>query len=160
MNGVTLEVKAGEVLGFAGLVGGGKSRIWRSVIGINQVESGTIHLKGCDITHASTEELIENGIYYLPPYRKNEGLQLTASSRKNLNVSVLNCPETVGLIGLRSPSKQKKLVESGKAVIIVSSDLPEVINLSHRVFVFSNGVISAELKGNDINEENILKHFF
>ena len=152
---------------------------------------------------------------------------MTASSRKNLNLSVLNRSEVLGRAGLASPKKQKKLVdkiasrvdlapenlekivsklsggnqqkvlfgkcfgddrdiyifdeptvgvdvgtrsdlyqlikklaESGKAVIIVSSDLPEVMNLSHRVLVFSNGVISAELTGKEINEENILEHFF
>lgn len=227
VNGVTLEVKTGEILGIAGLVGAGKSRIWRSVIGVNQVKSGTIHLKGRDITNICTKELIKRGLYYLPPDRKTEGLQLTASSRKNLNVSVLNRSEAIVRTGLVSPSKQKKLVdniaervdlvsenlekivsklsggnqqkilfgkcfgddqdiyifdeptvgvdistradlyqlikklvESGKAVVIISSDLPEVMNLSHRVLIFANGVISAELKANQINEENILKHFF
>ena len=227
VNGVTLDVRAGEVLGIAGLAGSGKSRVWRSVIGINQIESGSIYLRDFDITNADTKELIERGLFYLPPDRKNEGLQLTASSRENLNLSVLSRSEVVGKIGLVSPSKQKKLVddiaqrvdispenlekivsklsggnqqkilfgkcfgnereiyifdeptvgvdvgtrtalyhlikkivESGKAVVIISSDLPEIMNLSHRVLVFSNGVITVELKENDINEDNILKHFF
>lgn len=54
----------------------------------------------------------------------------------------------------------KDIAESGKAVVVISSDLPEVMNLSHRLLVFSQGKISAELAGPDVTEENILKHFF
>jgi ribose transport system ATP-binding protein len=52
------------------------------------------------------------------------------------------------------------LAESGKAVVVISSDLQEVINISHRLFVFSAGRISAELSGEAITEEAVLAHFF
>ena len=227
VNGVSLDVKAGEVLGIAGLIGSGKSRVWRSILGLQVVKSGAVILKGNDVTHAKTRHLISNGMFYLPPDRKNEGLHLAASSRENLNLCVLNRPEVIGKARIISPTAQRKLVdeigrrvdltesllgrtvsklsggnqqrvlfgkafgkendiyifdeptvgvdvatraelyrlikeivESGKAVVIISSDLPEVMNLSHRLLVFANGTISTELIGKDIIEENVLKHFF
>jgi ribose transport system ATP-binding protein len=54
----------------------------------------------------------------------------------------------------------RDLAEAGKAVVIVSSDLPEVMHLSHRLLVFCRGRISAELEGQDIAEETVLRHFF
>jgi len=227
VNGVSLDVRAGEVLGVAGLVGSAKSRVWRSVVGLQPVKSGSVKLKGIDVTNAKTRKLIQNGLFYLPPDRKNEGLQLSATSRDNLNLSILNRSEIVGRVGLLSPNKKKQLAdkigkrvglsetyfnktvstlsggnqqkvlfgkgfgeerdiyildeptvgvdmgtraalyrlikeiaESGKAVVVISSDLSEVMNLSHRLLVFSNGKIAAELTGNDVTEETVLKHFF
>jgi len=227
VNGVSLDVKAGEVLGVAGLVGSAKSRVWRSVVGLQPVKSGSVKLKGIDVTNAKTRKLIQNGLFYLPPDRKNEGLQLSATSRDNLNLSILNRSEIVGRVGLLLPNKKKQLAdkigkrvglsetyfnktvstlsggnqqkvlfgkgfgeerdiyildeptvgvdmgtraalyrlikeiaESGKAVVVISSDLSEVMNLSHRLLVFSNGKIAAELTGNDVTEETVLKHFF
>ncbi len=227
VNGVSLDVRAGEVLGIAGLVGSAKSRVWRSVIGLQPVTSGSVLLKGVDVTNAKTRDLIKKGLFYLPPDRKNEGLQLTASSRDNLNLSILNRSEVIGRFGFLSPKKKKRLsnhigdrvglsesyfertvsklsggnqqkvlfgkgfgeerdiyildeptvgvdmgtraalyrlikeiAESGKAVIVISSDLPEVMNLAHRLLVFSNGKIAAELTGKHATEETVLKHFF
>ena len=227
VNGVSLDVKAGEVLGIAGLVGSAKSRVWRSVIGLQPVKSGSVMLKGIDVTNAKTRVLIKNGLFYLPPDRKNEGLQLSATSRENLNLSILNRSEIVSRIGLLSSGKKKQLAdeigkrvglsktysdravsklsggnqqkvlfgkgfgeerdiyifdeptvgvdmgtraalyrlikeitESGKAVVVISSDLPEVMNLAHRLLVFSNGKIAAELTGKDVTEETVLKYFF
>jgi ribose transport system ATP-binding protein len=54
----------------------------------------------------------------------------------------------------------RDLAEAGKAVVVISSDLPEVMHLSHRLLVFSAGRISAELEGEDIAEEAVLRHFF
>jgi ribose transport system ATP-binding protein len=54
----------------------------------------------------------------------------------------------------------RDLCESGAAVLLVSSDLPEILNLSNRVYVMHRGVLSAELVGTDITEENVLNYFF
>ena len=54
----------------------------------------------------------------------------------------------------------RDLAEAGKAVVVISSDLPEVMHLAHRLLVFSNGRISAELEGGDLVEEVVLPHFF
>jgi ribose transport system ATP-binding protein len=54
----------------------------------------------------------------------------------------------------------KDLAEAGKAVVIISSDLPEVLNLSHRILVLAHGQITAELSGDDMSEDQVLKYFF
>lgn len=227
VHGVDIDVRAGEVLGIAGLVGSGKSRSWRSVVGLLPVHAGTVTLNGHDITNAKTKRIIEHGLFYLPPDRKSEGLQLAATSRQNIHLSLLNRPDIFNRARLISPRESRRLVddigkrvdlsadylertvsklsggnqqkvlfgkgfgeerniyifdeptvgvdmgtraalyrlikaiaEQGKAVVVISSDLPEVMHLSHRLLVFCRGRISAELEGEDIREENILKYFF
>ena len=54
----------------------------------------------------------------------------------------------------------KNLAEAGKAVVLISSDLPEVLNLSHRILVLAQGQITAELMGDDMSEDQVLKYFF
>ena len=56
--------------------------------------------------------------------------------------------------------KIKSLAEAGKAVVVISSDLPEAINLSHRLLVFAHGHVTAELARADATEDTVLKHFF
>jgi len=227
VSGVDLDIRRGEVLGVAGLVGSGKSRTFRALIGLNQIQGGTATFLGHDITGATPPQLIGQGIFYLPSDRKTEGLLLAASARDNIAVSMLNRRDTTGLFGLRSMGKVrqltdevgrrvdlskayleravsklsggnqqkvlfgkgfgadydvyildeptvgvdmgtraalyrliKQIAEAGKAVVVISSDLPEVMNLAHRLVVFSHGRISAELERAEINEQTVLKAFF
>jgi ribose transport system ATP-binding protein len=227
VGGVDIDIRAGEVLGVAGLVGSGKSRTFRAAIGLLPVKAGSVTLKGRDVTKAPTRRFIDDGVFYLPPDRKNEGLMLSATTRQNINLGALDRREVSGFLGALSPSKLRditdgiarrvdipeaymgraistlsggnqqkalfgkgfgreydvyifdeptvgvdmgtraalyrlirELAEAGKAVVIISSDLPEVMNLAHRVVVFSAGRISAELDGDAIDEETILASFF
>lgn len=227
VHGVSIDVKKGEVLGIAGLVGSGKSRTFRAVLGLNATTSGSVTLHGHDVTGAPTRRLIGDGVFYLPSDRKSEGLLLGATARDNIALSLLNREEVKGFMGLRSPRKTqeltdevghrvdltqaylertvsklsggnqqkilfakgfgedfdvyifdeptvgvdmgtraalyrliKQIAEAGKAVVVISSDLLEVMNLAHRLLVFSNGHISAELEGDAINEQAVLSSFF
>ncbi|MDQ0390379.1 sugar ABC transporter ATP-binding protein [Labrys monachus] len=227
VNGVDIDVRAGEVLGVAGLVGSGKSRVWRSILGLQPLERGTVALFGDDVSGLPTRELLRRGVFYLSPDRKSEGLVLSASSRDNLRLDLLDRSDLSGPLGLRSPRRMRAaadaigarvdlaprslpkmvaalsggnqqkvlfgkglardrrlyifdeptigvdmgtrsqlyllirdLAEAGKAVVIISSDLPEVMHLAHRLLVFSNGRISAELEGDDLVEDVVLRHFF
>lgn len=220
-------IKAGEVLGVAGLVGSGKSRLFRTIMDLYPRTSGSVTLRGRDISHAPTREIIQAGVYYLSPDRKHEGLDLAKSSNENLALNPMmarlderlrgfvnwsairkatdaiadkvELPEgyrpklvsqlsggnqqkvlfgkafgqdidvyifdepTVGVdMGTRAALYLliKELAEAGKAVVLISSDLPEVLNLSHRMLVFAHGRISAELNGAEMTEDLILKHFF
>jgi ribose transport system ATP-binding protein len=220
-------VRAGEVLGVAGLVGSGKSRLFRTVMGLTTRVSGTVHLNGKDISHASTRKIIQSGLYYLSPDRKAEGLNLAKSSNDNLAVNLVmgqkaggtsqfvkwravaaestkiadhvelaeknrkklvsqlsggnqqkvlfgRCfgqdvdvyifdEPTVGVdIGTRAALYVliKELADAGKAVILISSDLPEVMNLAHRLLVLAHGHITADLRGDEMNEQRVLKYFF
>ena len=222
----SLTLRRGEVLGVAGLVGCGKSRFFRAMMGLVPTQSGTIRLKGCDITGRPTRDIIRAGLYYLSPDRKHEGLDLAKTSDENLSLNVItsgapvkrgwinwhSVRNAVGTIATRvelpdnyrtrrvsqlsggnqqkvlfgkafgqeadvyifdEPTvgvdmgtraalylKIKELAEAGKAVVVISSDLPEAINLSHRLMVFANGFVSAELPRIEATEDTVLKHFF
>ena len=54
----------------------------------------------------------------------------------------------------------KQLAEAGKAIVVISSDLPEAMNIAHRLLVLAHGRISAELNGQDMTEDTVLKYFF
>ena len=213
-------IRAGEVTGFAGLVGSGKSRVWRAVLGLNRTHGGSVVINGKDMTGARTKAIIAAGIHYLPPDRKNEGLVLVASASDNIALGMLGSDNLRGrraadaiaaiarsvglerhilrrLVSQLSGGNQQKvlfgkgfgrdyavyvfdeptvgvdmgtraqlyrviktLAESGKAVVVISSDLQEAMSLSHRLFVFSAGQITAELEGAEINEAAVLPHFF
>jgi len=227
VHGVSFDIRKGEVLGIAGLVGSGKSRAFRTLFGLSGTVAGTVVLDGHDVTGATPETLIARGVFYLPSDRKREGLFLGADARENIALSMLNRPDTRDALGFRSPARLRRLTddigrridisqaflnrtvaklsggnqqkvlfgkalsvereiyildeptvgvdmgtraaiyrlikqmaETGKAVVVISSDLAEVMNLSHRLLVFANGTIAAELAGEAINEQTVLGHFF
>ncbi|CAN0137538.1 unnamed protein product, partial [Chrysoparadoxa australica] len=89
VHGASFNVRAGEVLGIAGLVGSGKSRLFRTLMGLMPHAQGTVRLKGQDISKASTAAIIRAGMYYLSSDRKNEGLDLAKRSDQNLAVNLI-----------------------------------------------------------------------
>lgn len=219
----SFDIRAGEVLGLAGLVGCGKSRLMRAVMGIAERRAGRLYHRDRDVSGLPTHRMIERGVYYLSPDRKAEGLDLAKTATDNLSVNVvmgrgstfLNWREirsaatriadrveiaadyrprlvsqlsggnqqkvlfgkcfgqkaevyildepTVGVdVGTRAALYRiaRDLTEANNAVVVISSDLPEVLNLSHRLLVMASGRITAELDGDDITEERVLRHFF
>ena len=227
VDGVDIDIRRGEVLGVAGLVGSGKSRSFRAVMGLLPTAGGTVTLMGRDKTGAATPEMMRNGVFFLPSDRKEEGLLLGASARANIALSILDRRDTHNALGLVSPAalrrqsseigrkvdlseaflergtsnlsggNQQKILfgksfgrdydiyifdeptvgvdmgtraalyriiksisEAGKAVVVISSDLPEAMHLAHRLIVFRNGRISAELEGEAIQEQAVLGAFF
>ncbi len=227
VSGVDIDVRRGEVLGIAGLVGSGKSRAFRAAVGLLEIQGGSVLYKKRVMTGAPIRKMLDAGIFYLPSDRKEEGLILGATASSNIALSTQNRPETRGFLGLRSPGGTKALsreighrvdltdaylerivsqlsggnqqkilfgkgfgedrevyifdeptvgvdmgtraalyrlikeiAEAGKAVVVISSDLPEVMHLSHRLLVFARGQISAELSGSEIEEQTILSAFF
>lgn len=91
-----MSARRGEVLGIAGLVGSGKSRLFRSLMGIQPIRSGTVRMKGKDITSAVTRHVMGAGIHYLTSDRKSEGLDLAKSSWQNLEVDLMMGREARG----------------------------------------------------------------
>ena len=221
---VTLQVRRGEIVGLAGLVGSGKSEVARACFGATAVAAGRIQFAGEDTTHSTPAQMLERGFFYVPPDRRDEGLMMMRSVRENialpalsklshglwlrrqaetaktqdlarrLNLQPLRIERevdhfsggnqqkvllaksltrevklfvfdepTVGVdVGTRVAIYEfiRDLCDEGAAVLLISSDLPEILHLTHRVYVMCRGVMTAELSGADINQESVLRHCF
>jgi ribose transport system ATP-binding protein len=222
VDSATFDARRGEVLGVAGLVGSGKSRMFRAVMGLLPKAAGNVKLLGKDVTNATTRRMVKAGAWYLSPDRKHEGLILIDAPLGNLRMDLMlndspwirpashksradqifghvEMPEsyrsravaklsggnqqkvlfgkafchdadlyifdepTVGVdVGTRAALYRLigGLAEAGKAVVVISSDLPEVINLSHRMIVLANNRITARLEKHQMTEDAVLRHFF
>ena len=224
--GASIQVRRGEVVGLAGLVGSGKSELMRAVYGLDRVTSGSVRFRGEDRTGASTERLLRDGMFYLPPDRKSEGLILDFASKANIVLPMLGgrlkgplgfvrtregerasrtassrvelADRNLGRpVGLLSGGNQQKvmfakgltgdaalyvfdeptvgvdvgtrtalyklihaLCEGGAAVVIISSDMPEILHLAHRAYVMCRGRVAGELASAELTEANLLKLFF
>ncbi|MEA2783230.1 MAG: ribose transport system ATP-binding protein [Rhodospirillaceae bacterium] len=224
VNDVSLEVRAGEIVGLAGLVGCGKSEIGRACFGIERIASGTVEFLGRDITRSNPRRNLDQGLCYIPSDRRREGLLLARTVRENISAASLGQVSRLGVIRpaaersltrrlgekmqIRpfhqerevrkySGGNQQKimlakyianttkvfifdeptigidvgtkieiynflaeLVANGVAVLLISSELNEILNLSNRVYVIHNGSVRAELASEEISERNVLSHFF
>ena len=214
-------LRAGEILGFAGLVGAGRTELLEAVCGLRAHSGGRVERHGKPVRIRRFEDAIAHRIAYVTEDRKGRGLLLDKGLRENLTLLALN-KFTKGFIDRKaedealtaaisrfdirvrdravmarqlSGGNQQKLLlaktmlvepeivifdeptrgidvgtkqqiyafiqtlaAEGKAVIVVSSELPEVIGLSHRVLVMRQGRIVGEVTGTDINEEEIVRY--
>ena len=223
---VNLQLRAGEVVGLAGLVGCGKSELARALFGLEQLTSGRISLFGTDLPKSSPASMLARGVCYFPSDRIAEGLALTRPLRENVSMAALDLPQFSwrGLLHLASErrvsqlaiqqlqirptdsecpveflsggNRQKvmlargivrsvkvflfdeptvgvdvsakaeiykflgELKQAGAAILLVSSELPELLYLSSRVYVMNRGRITVELQGDEIKEDVILSSFF
>ncbi len=89
VNGVSFDVRAGEVLALAGVQGNGQTELVEAIVGMRPVESGTISLRGRDITNLTPRQALDAGLGHIPEDRQRDGLVLTMSVADNL---VLNTP--------------------------------------------------------------------
>lgn len=229
---VSIEVRAGEVVGLAGLLGSGKSLVGRSCFGIEKIQSGCVLFDdevvydGGRINKLSPRGMLDRGLHYLPSDRQGEGLILRHSVRDNMTLSLLGLPKlsygwlirrvaeqrlatdlarrvsvvpfniekevqnlsggnqqkvllakaltrevslfvldepTVGVdVGTRVLIYEfiRDLCEAGAGVLLISSDLPEILHLSHRTYVMYRGELCAELHESNVSEEEVLRHLF
>lgn len=217
---ISLQVRAGEVVGIAGLVGAGRSELMKTIAGDLPVEGGTIRVDGKAKRFRSPRDSIRAGIGFAPEERKAEALLLERSVRDNAALAVLRSlsrwifvkdsaetalaqgyvdslrirtPGTEQLVGRLSGGNQQKVVlarwlataprmllldeptrgidvgakaeiyaiidrlaHEGVAVIVVSSELPEVLGVSDRIYVMAHGRITGELPRAQATEESIL----
>jgi len=222
----SLYARGGEVVGLAGLVGSGKSEALRAAFGIEPLKGGRVFLKGTDVTGGRPRALMDQGLFYVPPDRREEGLIMIRSCLENMTLPAISRkPIARGIflnraaersaattLGKRlnlqplkidravdhfSGGNQQKvllakslsrpvdvfvfdeptvgvdvgtrvaiygfirdLCEAGAAIVLISSDLPEILHLAHRAYVFHRGRVQAELAKADITEENLLNLFF
>ena len=226
IHDVSLNVRAGEIVGVTGLIGSGKSEIARTVFGLDPAISGEVLVGGVDCAGMSPTQMLKRGVMYYPSDRKREGLVLARPLkeaitlgalkrggflragiiRSHLEASVteqlaerlsLRPATTAAPAGTYSGGNQQKALvargmlhrasvhlfdeptvgihvgakadvyaqldryaREGAGVLLISSDLTEVIGVSDRVYVVAEGRIQAELTGDEITESAIASNFF
>jgi ribose transport system ATP-binding protein len=214
----SFEVRAGEILGFAGLVGAGRTELARAVFGADKITSGTIELEGKELRIKKPEDAIHAGIGYLTEDRKGEGLALQLGVDKNITLA--NLPARFGFINLgeerriarrrrdelniRTPSirrsvqvlsggNQQKVVvakwletgskvlffdepargidvgakaemfgligelaKQGRGIVLISSYLPELLNMCDRILVMREGEVAGYVPREEFSEEGVI----
>ncbi len=224
-KGVNLQVRAGEIVGMAGLVGAGRSRLARTIFGAESIVAGEIVVAGKAVRVRSVRDAMRAGIYLLPESRKEQGLLLKQSVGDNISLPHLESVTTPGgiirrgdeakrtteLIGalnvqpsttrskvnsLSGGNQQKvlfgkwlfrqpkilivdeptrgidvgakqaiyeliaNLAAEGMAILMISSEIEEILGLAHRVLVMRYGRIVAELQGAAMTEDNVMHAAF
>ena len=218
---VNFTVRKGEILGFAGLVGAGRSEVARAVCGIDGYEGGQIYLGRKAVRFESFYDAIQARIAYLTEDRKEEGLFLNMAIQPNVSVTSLESitanklihrqkerdlarqfvnmlqikastllQKVVNLSGgnqqkvmvakwlaidpvvlfMDEPTRgvdvgakteihylMRQLANRGVGVVLISSELPEIIGMCDRVIVMNEGLVTGELTGDDITEDNIMR---
>ncbi|SJZ32606.1 sugar ABC transporter ATP-binding protein [Globicatella sulfidifaciens] len=217
VKNVSFNVRKGEVVGFAGLVGSGRTELMRLVFGADPVESGEIFVKGQKVNIKSPVEAINKGICLLTEDRKNQGVALGLSIKENINMTALKSniinhkevkkkvDELVENLQIKISSVDKpvsslsggnqqkvvlakwlntsndiyifdeptkgidigakseiyaiinQLVADGKAVIIVSSEIPELLGTVDRIYVLNEGRLTGELSIEESTQEKIME---
>ena len=218
---ISFSIKAGEIIGFAGLMGAGRSEVMETIFGIRESVSGEVYIKGEKVNIKSPRDAMDLGIGLLTEDRKGTGLFLPLSVADNTIMPDNNSYKTsAGLLNekkvrvncelqrkklrIKTPSidqlvcnlsggnQQKVLIgrwllmdpdiliideptrgidvgakseihalmcelaSQGKAIIMVSSELPEILGMSDRVLVMHEGKITGELNREEATQENIM----
>lgn len=214
-------LRKGEVLGFSGLVGAGRTELMRAIIGADEVKGGEIYLEGKKIRNRSPHEAMEHGIVLVPEDRKLQGILSNLSVSDNMNIAMLDTNSNrLGFVNgekeeelaqkgiqdfkIKTPSPEKKIVElsggnqqkcivarwistnpkvlildeptkgidvgaksefyhmickfakEGLGIILISSELPEVIGLSDRIIVMKSLRITGEIAAEEATESKLL----
>jgi ribose transport system ATP-binding protein len=222
VRNVSFQLRKGEVLGFAGLMGAGRTEVARALYGADPRQSGEIFINGHKVKIKIPADAVKHGICYLSEDRKRYGLMLTKSITENSAIAAMDQFVSYGWISNRkmkqvaaeyneklrtktpsmdqllknlSGGNQQKviiarwlikncdififdeptrgidvgakseiytlmeeLVKQGKSIIMISSELPEVLRMSDRVVVMCEGRITADLDIADATQEEIMKY--
>ena len=220
VKGVDFNVRKGEIVGFAGLVGAGRSETMQAIFGLAKEVTGEIYINGNKVEIHNPEEAIKHGLALVPESRKEQGLYLVQSVKYNTTIEVLKefigkfrvndkreteiTQEYIDLMSTKTPSQAQKignlsggnqqkvmigrwlatkpkvlildeptrgidvgakseiyaimnnLVKTGVSIIMISSELPEIINMSDRVYVMAGGVVRGCINREEISQENIM----
>ncbi len=218
---VSFELRRGEILGFAGLMGAGRTEVLETLFGVHKAESGTITISGAPVNITQPKDAIANGMALLTEDRKLTGIMGVLSVRDNMIMAALpkyspngflnrsriekDCQAQREALALKTPSlnqliqnlsggnQQKVLIsrwlltlpeilmideptrgidvgakseihrlmsllaQQGKAIIMVSSEMPEVLGMSDRVVVMHEGTVSGIVDRADATQERIMQ---
>lgn len=220
---VSFKLKKGEILGFAGLMGAGRTEVARAIFGADKRDSGEIILNNKKIQIKSPKDAVKNGIGYLSEDRKRYGLVLGLDIETNVVMANFSdyinpigfvktgktskaATESVKELAIKTPgisqevknlsggNQQKvvigkwltrdcdilifdeptrgidigakgeiykllnELASQGKSIIMISSELPEVLRMSHRIIVMCEGRITGELSNEEATQEKIMQY--
>src|SRR6516162_7298978 len=216
---ISFEVRRGEIVGLAGLVGAGRSEVARAIFGIDPLDSGEISVSGTDLRNHTAQDAMAAGIGFVPEDRQQQGLVMEMTATRNATLTVLPQVQRFGFVSrgrerqiaaqwtermrlkghidepvsILSGGNQQKVVlakwlatrprmlivdeptrgvdvgaksevhrtlgqlaKNGMAIIMISSDLPEVIGMADRVLVMHEGKLTAELSRPEATEEAIM----
>ncbi|GAB2879345.1 sugar ABC transporter ATP-binding protein [Streptomyces mayteni] len=223
LRDVSFDLRHGEILGFAGLMGSGRTEVARALVGADARTAGRITLRGTEVRIGNPADAARLGIGYLSEDRKRFGLLLEQDVKANIALSALRdrftragfvrdgplrtrAEQLIASLRIRTPSahqttkhlsggNQQKVViakwlvkdcdvlifdeptrgidvgakdeiyqllnqlaAQGKSIIMISSELPEILRLSHRVVVMSEGRVTGVLDAAEATQENIMRY--
>ena len=223
LNDINFTLYRGEILGFAGLMGAGRTELARAIFGADSIDSGTLKLNGKETVIKDISDAIQQGISYLTEDRKKEGLALNLSVERNImlgnypeysdrfgNIDSRRCQQTseeqVKALRIKTPNLEQaalnlsggnqqkiiiarwvckdtdilifdeptrgidvgakleiyelmnRLVAKGKSIIMISSELPEVLGMCDRILVMRSCRITGELSAKEATQEKIMQY--
>jgi ribose transport system ATP-binding protein len=222
VKGISFDLRKGEILGFAGLIGSGRTAVAEAVVGLSHRSGGDITLNGKPVNFTRVAQSVDAGLAYMTKDRKGKGLLLNMGLRPNLTLLTLKLHLKFGFldgssearaldravrrfdirardaavaVGRLSGGNQQKLMlgktmesepdiiimdeptrgidvgtkqqiyhiiaalaAEGKSIILISSEMQEVIGLSHRVVVMREGRLAGVLEGAEITESEIMRY--
>ena len=176
---ISFKIHRGEVLGLGGLVGAGRTEFAELMFGMRPKTAGKFIFKGKEISPKTPKDAIELGIGLVPEDRKKEGALLGMSIRCNINMpiyqriskgTVINEKKEEELLifdeptrGIDVGAKQEiytlinHLVEQGKTVLMISSEMEELMGMSDRILILAEGNMTGELNKSEFNQERIMQ---
>jgi ABC-type sugar transport system ATPase subunit len=221
LNDINFYVRSGEILGFAGLVGAGRSEVMRAIFGIDPKQSGSVFVKGKKADIRKTGDSLRYGIGFVPEDRKEQALILNMTVKRNMSLAALDrvsrgwfidklrenrlVERFISLLRVKTPSMEQKVVNlsggnqqkvviakwmanepsilildeptrgidvgakkeihklmcdlasQGVAIVLVSSELPEIIGMSDRIMVMHEGRIKGEFARRNVTQEEIMQ---
>lgn len=219
---VSFKLHKGEILGFAGLMGAGRTEVARAIFGADKLESGKILIKGKEVKVRQPKDAVEHGVGYLSEDRKRYGLTISETVEENVSLACVEkftkygftnfktitqlTNDYINKLAIKTPSSRQivknlsggnqqkvviakwllkdcdvlifdeptrgidigvkseiynllsELVQEGKSIIMISSELPEILRMSDRVIVMCEGRVTGELAIEDANQESIMKY--
>lgn len=218
---VSFELKKGEIVGFAGLVGAGRSETMQAIFGLTPNATGDVYINGKKVEIHSPTDAMKQGLVMVPENRKEQGLYLIQDVKYNTTIEVLDqflknfrvdnkkeaeiTQKYIDMMSTKTPSHQQcignlsggnqqkvligrwlasdpqilvldeptrgidvgakseiysimnELVKKGVSIIMISSELPEIINMSDRVYVMAEGKIAGCIGHDELSQEAIMK---
>ncbi len=134
-HNINFEVRAGEIVGLAGLVGAGRSEVARAIFGVDDYESGTINLNGEPLPKGDVRAAAARGVALVPEDRQHQGLVLPMSVGENISLAVLK--SLAGVAG-RNRAKEKELIQKLMADLAVKAAGPISRRSRYRVAISKN----------------------